>query len=178
MGNRTVGRRVVRAPKRSMFWQGAQVGVTVATGASVAQEIVSEAILEGVPNPTLVRTRGELLLQVSATGATLTNGVIGLGLIVVNAAAFAAGVTSLPSPMTEAGSDWLWHHIAAFGTTAAFANPYDQAIGNVVDRVRLDGKAMRKVDSNQLVVLVVENLAQTSTITVVINGFIRVLFKK
>ncbi len=176
MANRSVGRRVVRATKRSMFWEGAQVNFSLATGLTSATAIVSESTLENIPEPTLIRVRGQVSQGVSAQSGTPATALISYGLIVVTAKAFAAGAASLPAAGTDIGSDWLWH--SQVPVIARSAVGVEVATGPRESRFEIDNKAMRKIGNNQLLVLIVENVALTSTLTVLVTAGFRVLFKK
>ncbi len=49
-----------------MFWEGAQIDFSVIGGATSLTAVISEAVLENVPNPTIVRIRGVLNLSSTA----------------------------------------------------------------------------------------------------------------
>ncbi len=160
-----------------MFWEAGTVNQTITTGAAQSTSIVSEALLEAVPNATLVRVRGEVLCQVSAIGATPSASLCFMGLKLVTASAFAAG--GVAQPGTDQGSDWLWWYVVPFNLTAGTANaPDPEGDGITVRRVVVDSKAMRKTKLNELLVFVSENVVVTSTQTHEVDGAVRVLFKR
>ena len=124
---------------------GASLGLS-ATGAQLG--LVSAAPVEdGI---TLIRTRGELLVQLvtaSASGGGF-NGAFGIG--IVTAAAFLAGVASVPTPITEEGWDgWLYHkyfQVVSSGIidgSAAADHDFMLSQGGTF-RQEVDSKAMRK----------------------------------
>ena len=103
---------------------------------------------------TLVRTRGELLMFLSAADA-VTSGFHGaIGIAKVTAAAFAVGVTAIPGPVTEDSWDgWLYHR--HFALIAQNSSPTD---GSVISTLRLeiDSKAMRKFQEDEALVAIME----------------------
>ena len=176
MATRRSARTMVRAPKRSMFWEGAHIDFTLATGLMSMTTVVAEATLENVPQPTLIRVRGQFQIERTAQGATPASCNIAMGLLKVTAKAFAAGAASVSAAGTDIGSDWLWHKIVPFFGRASVGA--ESGEGATEHRLEIDNKAMRKFDNNELLVLVVENVALTSTMTVGVTGGFRVLFKK
>ena len=156
------------AHKRRVAWEGA-FGSSLASGAgSFVTTLISEAVLEARPAPTLVRCRGEFWAksQTSAVNARVT-----AGIIVVTAKALAAGVASLPTPLTDVGSDWLWWD------TYATAWQTGEPIETGGFRRVIDSKAMRKVGLNQVVVMVVEVTSISGTPSVDIVFGVRMLLK-
>ena len=121
---------------------------------------------------TLMRSRGQLLV----TGAPNAAGdaeIVGLGLIVVSAAALAVGGSSVPGPILDQGADWLWHHYVpmnAEGATAESVSGY----GFIGWQVIVDAKAMRRVPPDHAVALIGE-LDQGSFANVQVTGGIRFL---
>ena len=177
MAIRRSARTMVRAPKRSMFWEGTTFAVTSGTGTVSAGAVVSESVLENIPNPTLVRVRGEFVAYATAIGASGAQAIVGIGLIRVTGRALAAGVSSLPTPITDQGSDWLYHKMFPISVRGSLGAD-SEATGAHVFRWEIDNKSMRKFELNQAIALVTENSAITSTVTVQITGALRFLFKK
>ena len=175
MARRSVGRAVVRAPRRPTFWEGSTHAITLASAQSATTSVVSEAILENTPNPTLIRIHGEVIINVTARTAAQDAATIGLGIIPQGKAAITAGVASMPKPLTEIGSPWIWHRMVNMRSNVAPVNGTD-ILGN--RHILIDNKSMRKFDLNQGLQLIVENVAQTGTITVTILLAVRVLFKR
>ena len=101
---------------------------------------------------TITRTRGVLriILDPSAADEKI---VVACGMIVVSAAAFAAGLASLPGPHSESGDDWFWHSYLAIGGADVVTNT-----GGVAQnpQVVIDSKAMRKVKQGEVAVLVTQ----------------------
>ena len=78
-------------------------------------------------------------------------GAVGIGKI--SAPAFAAGITAVPTPITESRwNGWLWH---------SFFSVHDQDISlapgpGFHQRIMIDSKAMRKFDSEEVLFAVAE----------------------
>ena len=174
MANRH-GRQFTRTARRATFWEGVNVDSAVLNNSQNVIAAVSEATLENVPNPTIVRVRGSLTLkQTSPTAGARTHMV--MGLIVMDAVAFA--VPAAESPLTDIGSDWLWWTSQSFHADGTAVTPLDEAGGAVWSRVEVDNKAMRKIQSNQVLALVLANSPSAGTATIIVNGVLRFLFKK
>ena len=174
MANRSGGRTLVRAPKRRMFWLGVTGSTSVATGTVTTKSAVSESALETIPNPTLIRVRGEIIIHPSSIAAAGATAVIGMGLIIQSSRAVTAGVVGMPTPVSEIGSDWLWHKMSIIDVQSAITVE-DGITQNV--RFDVDGKAMRKFDLNQALQFNSENTGISGTLTAEIVFAFRFLFK-
>ena len=163
--------------KRSTVWEGGSFNISVVTSGSSFISLVSEAILEQIVNPTIVRIRGEVLVTLLSSAAVPSSTFVFLGIKLASQAAFGASAVEVPG--TDIGSDWIWWKTVALvlltGGTVASPNG-DGRNSNV--RFEIDSKAMRKVRSNEQLVLVAQNIASESTTTVGIDGGVRVLLKK
>ena len=175
MPNRSRGRTLVRTPKRGTFWEGASAAFSLASGNVSMVNLVTEATLENVPNPTLVRCHGDVFINATARGAAGDVALIAMGMIPQSAAAIAAGVGSMPLPTTDLGSPWFWHRRMSIASNIAPPNGTDLG-GNV--RFVVDNKSMRKFELNQGLVIVVQNTVIQGTVTVEINVSFRFLFKR
>ncbi len=159
-----------------MFWEGVGINQSVTTGASATSTVITEAQLETVPNATLVRIRGEALVQVSAAAATPSACLAFMGIKLVSVAALAGASVSLP--FTDVGSDWVWWYCVPMnllGGSVAAPNGDGRVITR---RVVIDSKAMRKVKLNEVLVWVSQNVVVTSTQTFEVDAGMRVLFKR
>ena len=174
MARAMVRRAVIRSPKRRMFWLGATGSSSVTTGAVTTNAIVTEADLENVPNPTLIRVRGEVIIHPSAIGAAGATAVIGLGLIIQSARAIAAGVGGMPVPIGGIGSDFLFHRMSVVDVQSAITVE-DGITQNV--RYEVDNKSMRKFDLNEGLQLNIQNTVISGTLTAEIVWALRLLFK-
>jgi len=172
-------RRFTRAPaRRSTSWEGGVVNVTATTGAGFTDTIITEAILENVPNPTIVRIRGSLLLRVTAIAAAPSVSLITMGIKLTSGSALAAGIGAIELPSDEVGSDWIWWSSRAFNADTALAAVNGDDGEALATRVEVDSKAMRKVQPNQVLIFVAQNSALTSTQSIRISGLVRVLLKR
>ena len=103
---------------------------------------------------TVMRTRGICDLFLSGVPATDGDGYFGaIGLGVVTNAAFAAGITAVPTPITEAvWNGWLWHSFFSVHWPETSLAPGSAAH----QRIEIDSKAMRKFDTSQTLMAVIE----------------------
>ena len=121
-------------------------------GIDLANGTKSSEDLGAITGPaTLVRTRGEIFLQLDAT-AVDERVIIAMGLIVASENAAAAGAASLPSPVSDGADDWYWYGFATMSSLAETAVQPDALFTRVV----IDSKAMRKVKPTEHLVLVLE----------------------
>jgi len=119
--------------------------------ASTGATIISSASFEAPA--TVVRTRGYVGIRPQSAAADVTMiGAIGVG--IVSAEALAAGVASVPTPFRDA--DWGgWHVWRSF----AFEFQFGDASGFILwdFGFEVDSKAMRKIASNEAIVVVAES---------------------
>ena len=118
-------------------------------------------LLDGL---TMVRTRGELQLQVSVLpGFVVTFFEFAVGLCIVTENAADVGATAIPDPVVDSGWEgWIWHQFGVAGI--------GPGVGAVVDRAiqyEVDSKAMRKIRSTDVIVAVLggEETGTAGTIT-------------
>ena len=142
-----------RAPRRATSWLDLPAAVTILTSGG-GTIVLSLTAAELAKRPfTIVRTHIELLF--SSDQLTADEGQIGaVGMCVVSDQAEAIGVTAVPTPVTDLSSDlWFVHRSMinefAFITAAGFD-------GNGGSHYTVDSKAMRKVNDDQDVLMVVE----------------------
>ncbi len=139
--------------------------------------LVTEAILESSPNPTLVRLRGSLLVTLISSAAVPSSTFVALGVKPTSGAAISGSAVEVP--FTDIGSDWIWWKIVPLVllTGGSVASPNGDGLTSNV-RIDVDSKAMRKVKLNEALVLVMQNVVSESTTTVGVDGGIRVLLKR
>ena len=105
---------------------------------------------------TIIRTRGELTLFLSAAGAILDGftGAVGICKVTQNAAGI--GVTAVPHPVTDIAWDgWLWYQFFSVkAPTATIGDAQASAMASV--RYVVDSKAMRKSNLTDTFVAVIE----------------------
>jgi len=164
-----------RAARRSTFWEGGNVSQSVvATGTNVVSTLIPEANLENVPNSTLIRIRGSVLVA-ATTGSTGALALATLG-IKLSTAAAVAGAT-VEGPNAEIGSDWIWWTTVGLSQQNTVSAPIPDG-GLLYQRVDIDSKAMRKVGLNQVLVFASQNVVLSGTMTFEVIGGVRVLFKR
>ena len=125
---------------------------------------------------TIVRVRGycNIILEATAAIGDGFSGAIGIGL--VSSAAFAAGVASVPTPITEVDwSGWLYHKFFDLRSiTATIADGVNSVA--CVQQFDIDSKAMRKQGSSMTLMGVVE-VSESGTATAELNADTRILDK-
>jgi len=119
--------------------------------------------------PTVVRTRGEVMIHPSSSAADIS--VIGAyGLCVVTSDALAAGAASIPGPFDDA--DWEgWFVWRSFGIRFESITQAGVLLNAVHHEV--DSKAMRKVGTNEAVVLMAESQVGAFTISMPLRLLIK-----
>jgi len=102
---------------------------------------------------TIVRTRGSWHCRSDQAGASEYYGG-GLGMAVVSDQASAVGVTAVPTPITEMGSDlWFMYEVMTQRFEFVSGVGFEGTNGELI---QFDSKAMRKVDIGQDMVVVLE----------------------
>ena len=143
----------VRRPKRETMWFAGPdetTATTVIAGAADLQSSLNAAALALRPF-TIIRTVGMLLVQSDQIAANeLVSGAYGLA--VVSDQASTVGLTAVPTPITEEGSD-LWF-LYQFGFWSWRFNSSGAQGPGVF---QFDSRAMRKVEDGQDIVSVFEN---------------------
>ncbi len=160
--------------KRKMLWEGAQINGLVTTAAPfIFATVVSEATLENIPDPTIIRIRGDLAVVEKQQGAN-DSGIVTMGMMVVTAAAFAA--SAIPDPIVDISSDWMWWDSRALARDVGVLP--ETALGTFA-RVSIDNKAMRKVGLNQILIFVIKlTTLAGANVQYNVSGAVRVLLKK
>ncbi len=154
------GRRPIRSgPKRTSTWFFVDPSVTTmtVTGGTIIGSLNAAAL--ALRPFTIVRSHFELLLKSDQSAAT-ENQVAAFGLAVVSDQAAAVGVSAVPTPDTDSGSDLWFVHQYLMG---AFDFTTGTGYRNVGERYSVDSKAMRKVDIGQDLVIVAEMDSNTSS---------------
>ncbi len=116
---------------------------------------------------TIVRTHLAVHVHSDQSAATETYG-MGVGFAVVNDAAAAAGVGSVPSPYTNQDSDLFYLYGEIFSQfeflSAVGVNPNEGL------NLQIDSKAMRKVNNDQDLVIVVETPSTANSAAIHTSG--------
>ncbi len=161
--------------RRETAWIGG-TGFTQALAATTTVALVTSLNAAALANRpfTIVRTRGVIQVRSDQSAASETYGA-SYGEVVVSDQASAIGVTAVPTPTADSGSDlWFVYEFVIgrfiFSTAAAFT---DVGFERVVD-----SRAMRKVEEGQDLVTVVEGPgAGVGATGSTISGFTRTLVK-
>jgi len=138
------GFRSRQSPRRRTEWFQGVGGTAITSVASSSAGFLGGGVVTTFGEETLVRTRGILdltMIAVTSPGDGFF-GAVGIGL--ATSAAVAAGIASVPTPITESGWDgWLWHSfVSVHGGITLIANESSH------QRVEIDSKAMRKVQDD------------------------------
>jgi len=143
-----------------------QAGVAVPSATSV---IIASFIpfSFGMNQPTIVRSRGEVhVFPVGGADLSMTGA---FGMCIVSADALAAGTGSIPRPFDDA--DWGgWFTWFSWASRIEFQSGVGEMM--IGARYQVDSKAMRKIGSNEAVVIMAES--QSGAVTV--NAPLRLLF--
>jgi len=159
MANVNIGRKsgfikrsgVMRRESLWGSWDTVQTTLSGAPTAAITNSLNATAL--ALRPFTIVRFRGWMHVVSDQIAATETY--IGdVAMAVVSEQASALGVTAVPTPLTDKGSD-LFFVYEQLGTRLQFADATG-FINNGVSK-EIDSKAMRKVNGDQDVVMVVEN---------------------
>ena len=153
-----------------MTWIGQADQGYVAVGAGASSIVASfDPGAAAMVKPTIVRSRGVLSVR-SASSAADVSVVGAFGMCVVSDQVFTAGAASVPGPWTD--GDWDgWFVWQAFSLSLEVTTDISRIIN---DRIfEIDSKAMRKVNENETILLVVESQA----VAIEVSVPIRVLLK-
>ncbi len=145
--------------RRETLWLGSIPSVNTIATASTALVLLSLNAAALALRPfTVIRVKGAARVASDQLGAS-ENQAVGVGKTVVSDQAIAAGVGSVPTPVTDTDSDkWLEYLMMfsrlQFGTAVGF-----NSTGESFD---IDSKAMRKVVDGEDLITVVETAATSS----------------
>ena len=161
--------------RRRTGWEEGPGGLASTGISATASGFLGAALIPLLDGLTLVRTRGlfNLVLSAAASAGDGYQGAIGIGL--TTASAVAAGIASVPTPITEQDWDgWLfWHVISAHaGDATAGSRNWDQS--NQV--IPVDSKAMRKFEDGMALFAAFE-VTEIGTATASLFFDSRMLFK-
>ncbi len=170
MARRTRSRAIVSRADRVPVWFNASWAATTLGGNAKTLIAVLNAAALALRPFTIIRSRGVIHVesdQIAASEATVG----ALGMIVVQDEATAAGIASIPGPLTEVDAQFFVYepfvNVLEFGDITGFVEPAGTFWS-------YDSKAMRKV-------ALTEDLAVTAELNVgagaVITGVGRILVK-
>ena len=129
------------------------------TGVTVASVTLFPAQAQAtLDDLTIVRTRGEILVFLSASIGALEGFRWGMGMCVVTDQAGSAGVASVPRPLADMDWDgWFVHEQGTLRQAQAVTTIESAAnSGSSFARIRIDSKAMRKTHLSDRTIAVLE----------------------
>ena len=154
-----------RSPGRLTEWIGRGFntdGVALAASTVVIDSSFNAAALAKLPF-TITRVVGLLSIQ-SDQNAAIELVFGALGFAVVSDQAVAAGVASVPNPVTDVSSD-LWHVYQSFAAEGSASTN----VGRPIQHFAFDSRAQRKVEQGMDCVAVIANSSNTDGLTYVLN---------
>ncbi len=153
--------------RESLWFSIAPVSNTLATGSAAVLAASLNAAALALRPFTVVRTRGVLYVRSDQAVATELYHAA-LGIAVVSDEAIAVGVSAVPTPDTERGSDLWFLYAETMGQIQIDTNVgFNDAGGSLVE---FDSKAMRKVENGQDIAFVKETTAISTGAVVVDAG--------
>ena len=173
---RTFRNAVSRSGKRQTDWFIGFVSAAntnVPANSKVLFGRVTAAALESIAPATVVRTRGVIRVASDQNAASeLQLGALGLAF--VSETAGALGVTAIEGPFSGSLWDgWFVHQFFMQGYQVTTAVGYSQ--GNAAEFFTVDSKAMRKFESDESLVFMVENSHATHGLDISVG--LRILVK-
>jgi len=144
-----------QSQRRKTAWGEGVGGTGVTSIVATGSSFLGSSILPGVISSTIIRTRGlfRMFLRTATAAGDGFQGAFGIGL--ASAAAIAAGVSSVPTPVTENDWDgWLFHHMVGVHSASAGSEVADQPAAEYSFEV--DSKAMRRFEPEMGVYAMVE----------------------
>ena len=160
------------APRRESVWlfiPTSEINLAAASTAVLAFSLNAAAL--AIRPFTIVRTRLAWHTRSDQNAATELWG-SSLGFAIVSDQASAIGVTAVPTPITDQGSDLFFVYEENYGAELVATVVGFTDVGR---RVVVDSKAMRRVNDDEDMVVTMENTAFTPSGANIIGG--RVLIK-
>ena len=164
-----------RGPKRRTAWEGAAIDISdLSASPAITTPILVESILEGHGNPTIIRIRGNITVTADTTSSSGSLGLVTIGFFLADSAQVTVGVSAMPLPFSQIGSDWIYWDQFVVGEQVA--NEIDNN-GISFERHIVDNKSMRKVKLNHALQMVAEIQSCEGTVVANICGVVRILLK-
>jgi len=154
VARRSASRFRSHGPRRKTAWGFGPGGTGVnAISASTSVILTSAVALTVEQEVTLVRLRGLFSWYLTAATSAADGFQGAIGITLVSTPAFTAGVTSVPTPITEmAWEGWLYHRmISIHGSSAG-----DVSSDAANESFEVDTKAQRIWEDDQTLIAVVE----------------------
>jgi len=133
------------APKRLTEWSGILLRSEVQGLAGTQSLGDSSQRAEATATNTLIRLRGTLYGHMVPDAASASM-VVGCGLILASEDAFTAGAASVPSPIDDLDSPWIWNQVMVFGPSVGTEVVNEMGVNF---RAEIDNKAQRRVKPNE-----------------------------
>jgi len=165
-------RRDGRMRRQNLWLNVAPSNTTLASASTATITNTLNAAALSLRPFTVVRSRGFWHVT-SDQNAAIENWGCSLGMCVVSDQAVAIGVTAVPTPSTDLGSDLFFLHETVYGRLVADSTA--GRMSEVGSGQTYDSKAMRKVDDGQDLVVVIETPAIIGSAVVLLMG--RILIK-
>jgi len=159
--------------RRSVTWGVGPGGESSLLVAGSSNAILGSSVVATGTEVTVVRTRGAFSTYLVMAAAAIDGFFYAVGIGVVTAQAFGAGVASLPDPFDDTDWDgWLWHHFGSvFSPTGTIGSSVMEA-----ERLEIDSKGMRKLDANEVLFATIST-TEVGTATMRVQLDSRMLFK-
>ena len=164
MANRARGRIITRPAPRSNVWFGMRLAATTISSGATLLQVLNAAALALRPF-TIIRTR--LAISYTSDQAAVSESQQGVfSMQVVTSSASAAGVGSIPTPLTDTDADFFVYQPIfqdfVFLSSVGILENVGQGSFTVVD-----SKAMRKVGVDDDVVQVLEQQSALGTVVAI-----------
>ena len=160
------------ATRRRTGWEPGPEGILSPASSAVSLFPTGRTLLSD--GNTLIRTRGELALILLTTSAPQSGFQVAFGMCIVSAKAAAIGATAVPGPLTEISWEGWFFHWQGTVKIAVLTEFHVEPMASV--RVPIDSKAMRKTDTDETILGVLETVeVGTSTMHAELRS--RQLFK-
>ena len=128
--------------------------------------------IPGEEGITIIRTRGDLLVRLTTSNVIGAGFDFGFGMGIVTNQAFAAGIASIPGPLTDSvWEGWFVHKLFTI------AGDLSTSISSSMVRYEIDSKAMRKFSPGNSLIAVIETDNEVGTVTLQANLLTRLLLK-
>ena len=149
--------RRVSGTRRQTSWAEGPFGTItgVTTNSTTVFSVAQQAVEDGL---TIVRTRGELLVFLSASIGAFEGFRWGFGMGIVSQNAAGIGVTAVPQPLVDVGWDGWFVYETGTLVQAQAVTTIESASnsGSSFARIMIDSKAMWKFKNTDVIVAVLE----------------------
>ena len=147
--------RFSRGSRKPVDWSASSVQAS-GTSVPASSAVLLETFTPIVGGETVIRTHGLFAIR-SDQSAASENMIGAFGIAVVTAQAVSVGITAIPHPSADAAwGGWFVHQFFSDSFKLSTAVGFE-AIG--IRHYPIDSKAMRKVDEDERLVVVIENTA-------------------